>query len=66
MEMRFQLERQKYEPEIRYLKNKLRGGRMLAFKALLKKLHLCIAKQLLVPLVGQSIRMQGVFDLCLG
>jgi hypothetical protein len=39
-EMRFQLEREKYEAEIRHLKNKLRGRRMLVFKSFLKKLHL--------------------------
>jgi hypothetical protein len=39
LEMRFQLEREKYEAEIRYLKNKLRGRRMLAFKTFLKKFH---------------------------
>lgn len=39
-ELRFQLEREKYEAQIRHLKNKLRGRRLLFIKKILKNLHL--------------------------
>jgi hypothetical protein len=39
-DMRFQLEREKYEAQIRNLKNTLRGRRMLWIKGILRKLHI--------------------------